>query len=61
MKKTRTRLLEVSVSPGVEHPWEWEVCSNGDMIANGFGEERVKAKFEAYNAMFFLLAAGVNP
>jgi hypothetical protein len=38
--------------------WQWEVTSNGEMIANGFEDGRTEAKFEGYNAMFLLLAAG---
>ena len=38
--------------------WQWEVTSNGEMIANGFEDRRTEAKFEGYNAMFLLLAAG---
>jgi hypothetical protein len=41
--------------------WEWQVTCNGEAIANGFEDEQVKAKFEGYNAMFLLLAAGWNP
>jgi hypothetical protein len=41
--------------------WEWQVTSNGEMIANGFEDRQVEAKFEGYNAMFLLLAAGWNP
>lgn len=58
MNKTRTRLLEVSIWIGETHAWEWEVCSNGIMLANGYNEERVAAKFDANNALFFLLASG---
>ncbi len=41
--------------------WEWQVTSNCEMIANGFEDGQVEAKFEGYNAMFLLLAAGWNP
>ena len=60
MEKYRSRMLEVTVT---NHPpqWEWEVSSNGEMIANGFEREQTAAKFEGYNAMFLLLAAGWNP
>jgi hypothetical protein len=30
-------------------------------MANGFELEQIAAKFEDYNAMFLLLAAGWNP
>jgi len=58
MKKYRSRMLEVSVT---HHPprWEW-VTSDGESIANGFEREQTAAKFEGYNAMFFLVAAGWN-
>jgi len=53
-------MLEVSVT---HHPprWEWEVAANGESIANGFEREQLAAKFEGYNAMFLLLAAGWTP
>ena len=41
--------------------WEWQVTSNGEMIANGLEVGQVEAKFEGYNAMFLLLAAGWAP
>jgi hypothetical protein len=31
------------------------------MVANGFEREQIAARFEGYNAMFRLLAAGWNP
>jgi hypothetical protein len=52
-------MLEVSVTHRPPR-WEWEVTSNGEMIANGIEDGQVKAKFEGYNAMFLLLAAGWN-
>jgi hypothetical protein len=57
MEKYRSRMLEVTVT---NYPprWEWEVSSNGEMIANGFEREQIAARFEGYNAMFLLLAAG---
>jgi hypothetical protein len=60
MEKYRSHMLEVKVS---NHPpqWKWEVSSNGEMIANGFEREQIAARFEGYNAMFLLLAAGWNP
>jgi hypothetical protein len=41
--------------------WEWEVSSGGEMVACGFEGEQIAAKFEGYNAMFLLLAAGWIP
>jgi hypothetical protein len=60
MEKYSSRMLEVTVT---HYPpqWEWEVSSNGGMIANGFEREQIAAKFEGYDAMFLLLAAGWNP
>jgi hypothetical protein len=57
MEKYRSHMLEVKVS---NHPpqWKWEVSSNGETIANGFEREQIAARFEGYNAMFLLLAAG---
>ena len=60
MEKYRSRMLEVTVT-NRPPKWEWEVSSNGEMIANGFEREQIAAKFEGYNAMFLLLAAGWNP
>jgi hypothetical protein len=60
MEKYRSRMLEVSVSQ-LSRRWEWEVTCQGEMIANGFEREQVAARFEGYNAMFDLLAAGWNP
>jgi hypothetical protein len=60
MEKYRSRMLEVTVTSHPPH-WEWEVTSKGEMIANGFEGEQIAAKFEGYNAMFLLLAAGWNP
>jgi hypothetical protein len=59
-KKYRSHMLEVT---GTNHPpkWEWEVSPAGEMVANGFEPERIAARFEGYNAMFHLLAAGWNP
>jgi hypothetical protein len=34
---------------------------DGELIANGFENGRVEARFEGYDAMFQLLAAGWNP
>jgi hypothetical protein len=34
---------------------------NGETIANGFEREQTAAKFEGYNAMLLLRAAGWNP
>ena len=61
METYRSNLLEVSVSPGERLRWEWQVTSNGEIIANGVENGQVEAKFEGYNAMFLLLAAGWNP
>ena len=61
MEKYRSRMLEVSVMLDRPQRWEWQVTSNGEMIANGFEDGQVEAKFEGYNAMFLLLAAGWNP
>jgi hypothetical protein len=57
MEKYRSRMLVVSVTHQPPR-WEWEVTSNGESIANGVEREQVTARFEGYNAMFLLLAAG---
>jgi hypothetical protein len=56
-EKSRSRLLEVSVTHRPPR-WEWEVTSNGESMANGFERGETEARFEGYNAMFHLLAAG---
>jgi hypothetical protein len=61
MEKHSSRILEVMVTPDKPPRWEWQVTSNGEMIANGFEDGRIEATFEGYNAMFLLLAAGWNP
>ena len=58
---SRARMLEVSVTADRPPRWEWQVISNGEVIANGFEDGQIEAKFEGYNAMFLLLAAGWNP
>jgi hypothetical protein len=60
VEKSRTRMLEVSVTPCPTR-WEWQVTYNGEAIANGFEAGQLEARFEGYNAMFLLLAAGWNP
>ena len=60
MEKYRSRMLEVSVKSDRPPRWEWQVTSNGEMIANGFEDGRTEARFEGYNTMFLLLAAGWN-
>jgi hypothetical protein len=61
MEKFRSPMLEVSVMDRPATALGWQVTSNGEMIANGFEDGQVEAKFEGYNAMFLLLAAGWNP
>jgi hypothetical protein len=60
MEISRAQMLEVSVTHQPPQ-WEWEVTFNGEMIANGFKRDQAAARFEGYNAMFLLLAAGWNP
>jgi hypothetical protein len=55
---SRTRMLEVSVTADRSPRWEWQVTSAGEMIANGFENGQIEAKFKGYNALFQLLAAG---
>jgi len=38
MEKFRSRMFEVSVMLDRPPRWEWQVTSNGEMIANGFEE-----------------------
>jgi hypothetical protein len=61
MEKYCSRMLEVSVKSDRPPRWEWQVTANGEMIANGLEVGQVEAKFEGYNAMFLLLAAGWAP
>jgi len=58
---SRARMLEVALKADRPPRWEWQVTSNGDVLANGFENGVIEAKFEGYNAMFLLLAAGWNP
>jgi hypothetical protein len=58
---SRSRMLEVSVTPARPPRWEWQVTSDGEVIANGIENGLIEARFEGYNAMFQLLAAGWNP
>jgi hypothetical protein len=51
-------MLEVSVTPDRPPRWEWQVTSNGEVIADGFENGQIEARFEGHNAMFQLLAAG---
>jgi hypothetical protein len=60
MEKYRSHMLEVTVT-NHRPKREWEVSSGGEMVANGFEGEQIAARFEGYNAMFHLLAAGRNP
>lgn len=59
MERYRPTMLEVSVTRQPPQ-WEWEVTFNGEMVANGFERDQIAAKFEGYNVMFLLLAAGWN-
>jgi hypothetical protein len=61
MENSHSNLLDVTVKPDRPPRWEWQVCSDGEMIANGFEDEQEKAKFQGYHAVFQLLAAGWNP
>jgi hypothetical protein len=61
MEQRRSSLLEVAVTPAQPPRWEWCVTHNGETIANGIENGQVEARFEGYNAMFLLLAAGWNP
>jgi hypothetical protein len=54
-------MLEVSVKAERPSRWKRQVRFNGEMIANGFEGGQIEAKFEGYNAMLLLLAAGWNP
>jgi len=61
VEKSRTRLLEISVTPDRPPRWEWRVTCDGDLIAVGFENDRFEARFEGYDAMLQLLAAGWRP
>jgi hypothetical protein len=58
VEKSRTRMLEVSVTPDRPPRWQWQVTSLDHVLANGFAKGQVEARFEGYSAMFLLLAAG---
>jgi hypothetical protein len=61
VRKPRSRTFDVSVTADQRPRWEWRLTCDGELIANGFENGRVEARFEGYNAMFQLLAAGWNP
>jgi hypothetical protein len=61
VEKFRTNLLEVSVTPFTPRKWGWRVSSGEEVVAEGFEDGRIEARFEGYNAMFQLLAAGWTP
>jgi hypothetical protein len=61
VRKHLSRTLDVSVTADRPHRWEWQLTCDGELIANGFENSRIAARFEAYNAMFQLLAAGWTP
>jgi hypothetical protein len=61
VRKSRSRTLDVSVMADRPPRWEWQLTCDGELIANGFENGRIQARFEGYNAMFQLLAAGWNP
>ena len=54
-------MLDVSVKVDRPPRWEWQLTCDGKLIANGFENGRIQARFEGYSAMFQLLAAGWNP
>jgi hypothetical protein len=54
-------MLEVFVAPDRPPRWTWEVTCSDEVIANGIAAGQVEARFEGFNAMFLLLAAGWNP
>ena len=58
VEKSRTRTLEVSVTPDRPPRWQWQVTSDDHVLANGFWNGQVEARFEGYHAMFLLLAVG---
>jgi hypothetical protein len=60
MEKIRCHMLEVTVTLNRPPRWEWQVVSNGEMIANGFEDGQIEARVEGQRAMFLLLAAGWN-
>jgi hypothetical protein len=60
MEKIRCHMLEVTVTLNRQPRWEWQVVSNGEMIANGFEDGQAEARVEGQRAMFLLLAAGWN-
>jgi hypothetical protein len=58
VEKSRTRLLEVLVEPFAPPRWGWQVKAGSDVVAEGFENGQMEARFEGYNALFQLLAAG---
>jgi predicted lipid carrier protein YhbT len=60
VEKSRTRLLEVSVSP-LQLRWRWQVKAGDEVIVEGFAKGKIEARFRGNSAMFLLLALGWNP
>jgi len=52
MEKFRSRMLEVSVVLDRPPRWEWQVTSNGEMIANGFEDGQWKPSLRATTPCF---------
>jgi hypothetical protein len=55
VEKFRARLLEVKLTH--EPPrWGWEVLAGDEVLSSGSHDGQIKATFDAYSAMFLLLA-----
>jgi hypothetical protein len=57
-RKSRPRILEITLIPGEPFQWEWQVSAGGDLVMSGYERTREEAKTEADSAMFLLLANG---
>ena len=57
-KKSRIRMLEISVFERGPNSWEWRTHTGDDVHVCGFETSRLAARFAVYDAMLQMLAAG---
>jgi hypothetical protein len=59
-KKSRPRLLEVTVIALEPTRWEWRVCEGDTLLMTGLETSRETAQTEGDRALFRLLSAGLD-
>ena len=52
---------QIRATPLTPSRWGWQLNASDEVVAEGFEDGQIEAKFEGYNAMFLLLAAGWAP